>query len=1004
MSADDRQRRGRRIHVEGVGSNWEAPSPPAGTPRPPGSPTTPRTQDNPANPHRPLMPPDHGRDAAGRPATGSRPATDSLAGAAAAHRVEAERANVQQRMTSIARRLTALRTALPDLREAEIAAAEDKVIAMRADAEARRADAVAAAERIHLSTLTSTSDRLRALVAELAPGPAAADFTAPDFTAQEGPPTSTAPARHTRFGHLGEAPSTVPAVAPLIDHPGWYVSAPDRQGVDLAFAATVRVLAQAPVKHVVVDVFDPRLTGAFGRLAPLRAVNGATFPIPASDARSFADRLGSVLDVAVRNVELVVANGARSLTDLWRRQGIPEGTLRLVVVLGYPYGVDGPLHELLVRTASAAGMSGTTLLVVEDPGARAAQDVSPDQLRQALHRISASDGAWLADGFPLPVTPDGAAPDSVVAAVLGNASEAARSVTGPVVPLRGLLRSDLENPWCHDSAESLEAVIGEANRQPLELSLRTENPPHPNVLIGGAVGQGKSNLLLDIIYSLAVRYGPDQLELHLLDFKRGLEFKRFDAGPDGTGWLPHVRVLSLESNQEFGIAVLRHIDEEMVRRSHLFKAAGANSINAYREETGQVLPRVLLVIDEFHILFEGEDEIVEQAVELMDRLAKQGRAYGIHLLLASQTTSGVRGLALKGDSIFAQFPLRMSLKNTPQESQAILSEGNKAAADLTYRGEVILNRNYGSDPAGSNIRGIAAFAEPEDMSSIQRALWERSAGAPPLVFAGRDYARWDEDQFTAHRAASAESADDGALTLWVGRPIAITSEPFTLTLEADADQAVAVVGPGGEVAAAGLRSMTLTACHSLAPRGGSLVILDGLGTAGWTAEVMAHAQDLGMETWVVERDHIAAWLRTELPGRLAERRASAPMLVLGLGLQRAREMDVSDAVDEDSFEASPTARDQLRRLATEGALAGVHLIGWWSTLRALEADLGPMLEGIAHVVTADLGRDELRSIAGPTVQRVSGSPRLGVHSRDGEGALVTVVPFDPYGRTGGGNE
>ena len=76
------------------------------------------------------------------------------------------------------------------------------------------------------------------------------------------------------------------------------------------------------------------------------------------------------------------------------------------------------------------------------------------------------------------------------------------------------------------------------------------------------------------------------------------------------------------------------------------------------------MPRVVLIIDEFHVLFEGSDAEVENAVLYLTKLAKQGRAYGIHLLLASQTISGVSALSTKVDAIFAQFPLRMSLKNT----------------------------------------------------------------------------------------------------------------------------------------------------------------------------------------------------------------------------------------------------------------------------------------------------------------------------------------------------
>ena len=73
------------------------------------------------------------------------------------------------------------------------------------------------------------------------------------------------------------------------------------------------------------------------------------------------------------------------------------------------------------------------------------------------------------------------------------------------------------------------------------------------------------------------------------------------------------------------------------------------------------MPRLLLIIDEFQVLFDGDDRLVDESVELLETISRQGRASGVHLLLSSQTTTGVSGLRVKGESIFAQFPRRSSL-------------------------------------------------------------------------------------------------------------------------------------------------------------------------------------------------------------------------------------------------------------------------------------------------------------------------------------------------------
>ena len=52
------------------------------------------------------------------------------------------------------------------------------------------------------------------------------------------------------------------------------------------------------------------------------------------------------------------------------------------------------------------------------------------------------------------------------------------------------------------------------------------------------------------------------------------------------------------------------------------------------------MPRVLLVIDEFQELFVADDKLAQDASLLLDRLVRQGRAFGVHVLLGSQTLGG----------------------------------------------------------------------------------------------------------------------------------------------------------------------------------------------------------------------------------------------------------------------------------------------------------------------------------------------------------------------------
>lgn len=912
----------------------------------------------------------------------------SLREQVSADRLAQAESELRKRMNTARGELDQLLAIVPQLSDAavrEAAANRAQVIAevqkRRQQAAANARTAAEAAAQVALATVDLT-------LHEAASGAASAPWA--DLTCS---PSADVPPL-IRFGQLALDDETVPALAPLLNEAGWYLSGDRGAAEDLVVSLITRLLAMVPVRHLRVEVFDPRLRGVMGRFATLRNSFGGNFPQPTSDNSAFATRLAQLMESAGSNVELATAAGAATLTDHWAKAGVPEGQLNLCVVLDYPFAVDARLHDQLLRTASIGGPSGTTVVVVEDPSTPPASDVDPGALQRLLRPFSYAAGRWGTPDLPVPARTDPAPTAAVVSAVLAGALEAAKSLQGPVIPLTNMIAADLAQPWTGSSAESLDVVIGREKALPLTLSLRTENPPHPNVLVGGAVGQGKSNLLLDIVYSLASRYRPDELELHLLDFKRGLEFKRFAEDDEGRNWLPHAKVLCLESSPAFGVAVLRNMEQEMERRSQLFKAAGVASLNAYRADPNRTLPRIVLIIDEFHVLFEGADHEVEAAVSYLTKLAKQGRAYGIHLLLASQTISGVGALSVKGDAIFAQFPLRLSLKNTADESQAILSRGNKAAADLTYRGELVLNRNFGHDPSGSNVRGVAAYADPDAMKDLQNRLWRLGHGEPPLMFLGSSYADY------RNLAAEPVPPGDERLPLRVGRPIAVGNDARTLMLTPDVDQGVAVVGQDPELAVAVLRSMVFSAAPVLASRSGRIVVLQGgdESAVGPVREAAARAAEAGVEVEFIPRTEIAGFIRDRLAPRL--RTDGEPWLVVGVGLQRVRGMADRDPADDDDFGFSlggsddNTPRGILSRTATEGALAGVHLVGWWPNLRALRTDVAQG-SGIGAYLTTGLGGEDLKDLVGGLAPAIDGWPRLGLYDLAGQGRLEVLVPFDP---------
>src|SRR5205807_2294376 len=132
-----------------------------------------------------------------------------------------------------------------------------------------------------------------------------------------------------------------------------------------------------------------------------------------------------------------------------------------------------------------------------------------------------------------------------------------------------------------------------------------------------------------LITNLALHYGPDEVELYLIDFKKGVEFKTY-----ATHALPHARVVAVESEREFGLSVLQRLDVELKRRGDLFRAAGVQDIASFREnaergarnaerEVRSALPRILLIVDEFQEFFVEDDRVSQDSALLLDRLVRQ---------------------------------------------------------------------------------------------------------------------------------------------------------------------------------------------------------------------------------------------------------------------------------------------------------------------------------------------------------------------------------------------
>lgn len=155
----------------------------------------------------------------------------------------------------------------------------------------------------------------------------------------------------------------------------------------------------------------------------------------------------------------------------------------------------------------------------------------------------------------------------------------------------------------------------------------TSKAPLANLIVG-VPGTGKSRLIDAMILNGAIKYSPDELIFHLLDFKSGLSSNAYLLDCK----IPHVKVVSRENKAEDADIILSSIISEQIERADEFKKYSVDSIAGYNKVAKKIMPRLIVVIDECQHIFEDES-----LAKKCEQIVREGRAFGIHLVLATQT-------------------------------------------------------------------------------------------------------------------------------------------------------------------------------------------------------------------------------------------------------------------------------------------------------------------------------------------------------------------------------
>ena len=732
-----------------------------------------------------------------------------------------------------------------------------------------------------------------------------------------------------RIGEASTADGRFPLLLPL--GAGRHLAV-DRDARDPRVAVLLRVLVlrllttAAPGSVRVVGI-DPAAWGA--TFIPLR---------PLRDA-------GVLGGVATTEAEISALLDAAEAHARAGQVGAGEAELLLVVAASAP----GPRELARLAALTHAGpTAGVCVLfagrAVTTPGQAppALGGTTEIRLDERYARIGDPPGQPFSDdgtGLAVPVLLDGDPPAPAVQALADRLGAQVRRDTA--LHLADLLP---ERRWTESARAGLRTVVGRSGRTPVTLAF---DDATPHWLVGGRTGAGKTVFLLDVLYGLAARYSPAELQLWLLDFKEGVSFTEFVPTDRDPSFLPHARAVGVESDREYGLAVLRELRRELGRRAGLFKRHGVTKL-ADLPDTEPV-PRTVAVIDEFHVLFAGNDRLAREAVDLLEELARKGRSYGVHLVLASQSTSGVEALYGRAESLFGQFALRVAL---PGGEPVLGPRGVVGGA--TRIGTAVVNTAAGAAGADILLRFPDAHADARQLARLRYELWDaRPDGtAPPAVFRGYATAHL-EDEPTPSAATTRRPA------VLVGRTVDVAGSTARCDLDASPGRHLAVVGTsatGGHV----LRAAALSLAGQHRPGEAEFVLAPLVAAADELADdTAAGLKAAGHPVTQVD----AAGLRARI-GELAAGpggRSRTYLVVFGVDAASA----VLAAADPDTYRSG---HDDLRALLREGPGRGVHLLGWWRGLRRLADDLGGSQnrDDVACLVALNVPADDLGLYLGVT--------------------------------------
>jgi len=455
--------------------------------------------------------------------------------------------------------------------------------------------------------------------------------------------------------------------------------------------------------------------------------------------------------------DILSYNGVPNIFEYNRKYEANPQNVYLFVLVNYPSGMRDDIAKRIQKIVSNGNRAGIFSLIVNNsacplpPGYKQAEYAQfiEGVKKSSLtidHVANAHTKTFYVNGIPyrnvLNLNNDVSVP--MLPKIVEMLRDDVEKNKQKVIPLSLMFEStdDIENSpkGIPSSAEVLDIPIGARGGEIQNILLKTTGDGSAHAVLIGGTGSGKSNLLHTIIMNACYKYSPLELNLYLVDFKGGVEFKYYEANKNVKMQLPHIKLTGLTSDLEDGVAILNNLHKELRRREDEFRQCGVEDIVQYRS-IGNSIPRLFVIIDEIQELFEQDDRLGQKAIDILRELFKKGRAFGINILWASQNIPNAPGLK---DKVLSQIGNRISLRlNEPDDAIDIKIDPKVVKAlNRPEKGLGVINDiRYGNDSVEFRVAYAETSENRQKYSQIIIDKWARVAAASmqePLFIVGDD--------------------------------------------------------------------------------------------------------------------------------------------------------------------------------------------------------------------------------------------------------------------------